>query len=67
MFLADMLDKSSDVHVRALDWTDSVDPDRQAYVHSLLEEIDADVILAADVVGPCCRLGLDRNKHAREI
>ncbi|KAG8739337.1 hypothetical protein FRC10_005763 [Ceratobasidium sp. 414] len=36
--------------VRALDWNDSVDPNRIAYAHAILDEADADVILAADVV-----------------
>ncbi|CAE6447516.1 unnamed protein product [Rhizoctonia solani] len=45
-----MLADSPNVHVRALDWEDSVSVDRQTFVRSLLEEIDADVILAADVV-----------------
>ncbi|KAG9104120.1 hypothetical protein FRC06_005236 [Ceratobasidium sp. 370] len=36
--------------VRALDWTDSVDPGRTAHVHAVLDEFDADVVLAADVV-----------------
>ncbi|QRV83438.1 ubiquitin family protein [Ceratobasidium sp. AG-Ba] len=36
--------------VRALDWTDSVDPNRVRYVHAILDEVDADVVLAADVV-----------------
>ncbi|CAE6470537.1 unnamed protein product [Rhizoctonia solani] len=41
---------SPSVHVRALDWEDSVNEDRRSFVRTLLEEIDADVILAADVV-----------------
>ncbi|KAH7334490.1 putative methyltransferase-domain-containing protein [Rhizoctonia solani] len=45
-----MLVDSPSVHVRALDWEDSLKGDRQPFVRSLLEEIDADVILAADVV-----------------
>lgn len=45
-----MLQESSDVHVRALDWTDAVDLDRQQYVRGLLDEINPDVVLAADVV-----------------
>ncbi|KAG9121739.1 hypothetical protein FRC07_002185, partial [Ceratobasidium sp. 392] len=36
--------------VRALDWTDSLDPSRTTYVHAILDEVDADVVLAADVV-----------------
>ncbi|KAB5595046.1 Methyltransferase [Ceratobasidium theobromae] len=49
-FSQDMVDGNPNVHVRALDWTDSLNPDRRVHVQSLLEEIDADVILAADVV-----------------
>ncbi|KEP53428.1 putative methyltransferase [Rhizoctonia solani 123E] len=45
-----MLADSPNVHVRALDWEDSVNVDRQMFMWSLLKEIDADVILAADVV-----------------
>ncbi|KAG8712250.1 hypothetical protein FRC11_000600 [Ceratobasidium sp. 423] len=45
-----MLADSSSVRVRALDWEDSISADRQSFVWSLLEEIDADVIVAADVV-----------------
>ncbi|CUA76269.1 hypothetical protein RSOLAG22IIIB_06175 [Rhizoctonia solani] len=49
-----MLTDSLNVHVRALDWEDSVSPDRQTFVRSLLDEINAGVILAADVVyDPC--------------
>ncbi|ELU38773.1 putative methyltransferase domain-containing protein [Rhizoctonia solani AG-1 IA] len=46
----DMLADNPNVHVRALDWEDSVNPNREPFVLSLLEEIDADVVLAADVV-----------------
>ncbi|CAE7147974.1 unnamed protein product [Rhizoctonia solani] len=49
-FLVDMFADSPNVHVRALDWEDSISVDRQTFLRSLLEEIDADVILAADVV-----------------
>ncbi|CAE6401143.1 unnamed protein product [Rhizoctonia solani] len=45
-----MLADNPHVHVRALDWEDSLNVDRQSFVRSLLEEIDADVVLAADVV-----------------
>ncbi|CEL53780.1 hypothetical protein RSOLAG1IB_06561 [Rhizoctonia solani AG-1 IB] len=45
-----MLVDNPNVHVRALDWEDSINVDRQPFVRSLLEEIDADVVLAADVV-----------------
>ncbi|QRW24556.1 methyltransferase domain protein [Rhizoctonia solani] len=45
-----MLADNPNVHVRALDWEDSVNPNREPFVLSLLEEIDADVVLAADVV-----------------
>jgi hypothetical protein len=45
-----MLTDNPNIHVRALDWEDSINVDRQPFVRSLLEEIDADVVLAADVV-----------------
>lgn len=38
------------VQVRTLDWTDSTDPEREGFVRTLLDEVDANVILAADVV-----------------
>ena len=45
-------DRLSDApaQVRTLDWTDSTNPDREGFVRMLLDEVDADVILAADVV-----------------
>ncbi|KAF8604009.1 hypothetical protein BDV93DRAFT_522816 [Ceratobasidium sp. AG-I] len=41
---------SATAQVRTLDWTDSTNPNRQELVRTLLDEADANVILAADVV-----------------